>query len=155
GTVGATSIQSGGTLAPGDGIGTLQVNGNLTLVSGAIDAEEISPATADEIMVTGNASIAGNLAANFAGGSNSHQSYTILHSTSTLSGTFATTSITGLPAGLAIILTYGAHDVTLAIDHAPTVTTTNKTAVQGQSLALSSLLSVSDADGDTITRYQL
>ena len=35
------------------------------------------------------------------------------------------------------------------------VTTTDKTATAGQSFSLSSLFSVSDADGDTITKYEL
>ena len=155
GTVGAASIQSGGTLAPGDGVGTLQVNGNLTLASGATDAEEVSPSAADEILVSGNASIAGTLTENFAGGSYGHQTYTILHSTGALSGTFANVSVTGLPAGLTATLSYDANDVYLTTDHAPVVTTTNLTELHGQTLAVSSLFTVSDADNDTITEYQL
>jgi autotransporter-associated beta strand protein len=155
GTVGAASIQSGGTLAPGDGIGTLTVNGNLTLASGATDAEQLSPTTADEIIVNGNASIAGNLTENFAGGSYGHQTYTILHATGTLSGTFGNVTATGLPAGLGAFVTYDAHNVYLTTDYAPVVTTTNLTELHGQTLAASSLFSVSDADGDAVTRYQI
>jgi autotransporter-associated beta strand protein len=155
GTVGSTTIWAGGVLAPGDGIGTLTVNGNLTLASGATDAEELSPTTADEIIVNGNASIAGNLTGNFAGGSYGHQTYTILHATGTLSGTFANVTATGLPAGQGGFVTYDAQNVYLTTDYAPVVTTTNVTAVHGQTLAASSLFSVSDTDGDTITRYQL
>jgi hypothetical protein len=45
--------------------------------------------------------------------------------------------------------------VTVPANNVPVVTTSNKNASHGQSLALSSLLSVSDADGDAITKYQL
>jgi len=155
GTVGTTSIQSGGKLAPGDGIGTLQVNGNLTLASGATYAEELSPATADEIIVSGSAGIAGNLTINLSGSSYGHQTYTLLHSTGTLSGTFANVSTAGLPAGLTAELAYGAHDVTLTTDHAPAVTTSNRTVAAGATVTLSSLFTVGDADGDSMTKYQI
>jgi hypothetical protein len=45
--------------------------------------------------------------------------------------------------------------VTPAPNNAPVVTTADTSAGHGQTLALSSLFSVSDADGDAITRYQL
>jgi len=40
-------------------------------------------------------------------------------------------------------------------NHAPVVATANKSASHGQSYALSSLITVSDADSDPITKYQL
>src|SRR6185295_17144593 len=45
--------------------------------------------------------------------------------------------------------------VTVPANHAPAVTTADLTLPHGQPQTLSSLFSVSDADGDTITRYQL
>jgi len=45
--------------------------------------------------------------------------------------------------------------VSILPNHAPVSSTSNRTAAHGQTLALSSLISVSDADQDTITRYQL
>jgi hypothetical protein len=41
------------------------------------------------------------------------------------------------------------------VNHAPTVTTLDLTRTAGQTLALSSLFTVNDIDGDTMTRYQL
>jgi hypothetical protein len=41
------------------------------------------------------------------------------------------------------------------VNHPPVVTTGKVTALRGQTIALSNLISVSDADGDTMTRYQL
>jgi len=41
------------------------------------------------------------------------------------------------------------------VNHAPTLTTQDLTRAVGQTLALSSLFTVNDVDGDTMTRYQL
>ena len=45
--------------------------------------------------------------------------------------------------------------VTVPPNHAPVVTSTDMRVSAGQTIALSSLISISDADGDTMTRYQL
>ncbi|HET7086182.1 MAG TPA: M10 family metallopeptidase C-terminal domain-containing protein [Rhizomicrobium sp.] len=45
--------------------------------------------------------------------------------------------------------------VTVPANHAPVLTTTATTLAHGQSVAASSLFTVSDADGDSMTRYQL
>jgi fibronectin-binding autotransporter adhesin len=60
GTVGATVIAAGGTIAPGHSIGTLTVAGNLTMAPGSIyQAEIASDGSADRIAVTGSATVAG------------------------------------------------------------------------------------------------
>jgi hypothetical protein len=45
--------------------------------------------------------------------------------------------------------------ITVAVNHAPAVATSNLVIPHGQSRTLASLITVSDADNDTITRYQL
>ena len=50
---------------------------------------------------------------------------------------------------------WSAFTVTPPVNHAPLVTTRNLTAPAGQTLTASGLFSVSDADGDTMTKYQL
>jgi hypothetical protein len=45
--------------------------------------------------------------------------------------------------------------VTVPANHAPLVTSSDTRVAGGQTIALSSLVSVSDADGDAMTRYQL
>jgi len=45
--------------------------------------------------------------------------------------------------------------ITVAPNSAPVLTTVDKNTTPGQSLTLASLFSVSDADGDTMTKYQL
>ncbi len=157
GTVGATTILSGGKLAAGDApgaIGALHVNGNLTFQGGTL-TEDISAAALDQVIVSGNVSLGGQLVENFTGSGFGHQTFTVLHADGNLSGTFSGVSITGLPAGLDAQITYDAHNVYLTTDRAPVLTTANLTAQHNQTLAASSLFTVSDADGDTITRYQL
>lgn len=61
GTVGTTIAQSGATIAPGNSIGTLSVNGNLVLSPGSRYAVEIAGnGGSDRIVVSGTATIAGS-----------------------------------------------------------------------------------------------
>jgi uncharacterized protein with beta-barrel porin domain len=61
GTIGNTSVNAGGTIAPGNGgIGTLSVQGNLAMVAGSRFAAQIDGTGAsDRITVTGAANISG------------------------------------------------------------------------------------------------
>ena len=117
GTVGATTVASGGTLAPGNSVGTLHVSGNLALNSGANTVVEISPSTADEVIVTGTASLSGQLLASFATGSYTPGAlYTLINSTGLLSGTFTSFDTLGIPSGYSASLSYDAHDVFLTLN---------------------------------------
>jgi len=84
GTTGATTVNAGGTLggsgtvgsttvtgniAPGNSIGTLNVNGSLTFNSAGGYTAEVSPTTADLLNVSGSAALAGTLTAVATGGS--------------------------------------------------------------------------------------
>ncbi|HWU56471.1 MAG TPA: autotransporter domain-containing protein [Rhizomicrobium sp.] len=112
GMVGATAIQSGGTLAPGNSIGTLTVNGNLTLASGAIYNVEVSPTAADRMTVIGTASINGSVIVSVAPGTYSFgQRFTLIGAGGGVSGTFA--SLTGIPLSLKGQLSYDANNVYL------------------------------------------
>jgi fibronectin-binding autotransporter adhesin len=60
GTVGATSILAGGTIAPGNSIGTLTVKGDYTQAAGSTYQAEVDPATlgsSDRILVGGTATL--------------------------------------------------------------------------------------------------
>lgn len=60
GTIGGLSVQSGGTAAPGNSIGTLSVNGNVSFASGSLYALEIDKAgRSDRIAATGAATLSG------------------------------------------------------------------------------------------------
>src|SRR6516165_1635899 len=112
GTLGNTII-NGGTLSPGNSIGTLTVNGNLTMTAAASYLVEISPTNADRTNVAGTATLAGTVQAAFAAGSFMTRNYTILSAAGGRSGTFSALSTTNLPAGFSASLSYTATDVTL------------------------------------------
>jgi outer membrane autotransporter protein len=116
GTVGSTVIRSGGTIAPGNSIGTLQVAGDLTLEAGSVYRVEADPTSnnSDRIVVSGTANLAGSVLhvgpdGNLAG----ERTYTIL-SANRLNGTFesASSSFAYLEANLG----YDTQDVTLRLD---------------------------------------
>jgi autotransporter-associated beta strand protein len=127
GTVGTTQINSGGTLSPGNSIGTLTVNGNLAFGAGSTYAVEASPGAVDRTNVSGTATLAGTLRASFARGTYSARTYTLLSATGGRTGTFGTFSTAGLPGGFQTNLSYTSTDVML-----------NLTAALGGGLALSS-----------------
>lgn len=113
GTVGSTIVQSGGALAAGNSVGTLTVNGDLTLAQGSTLVAEVDQTAADRVNVTGNTSLAGNLLATFATGSGYvfNTPYTLLNSTGTLSGTFANFDTLNIPTGYVAVVNYDAHNV--------------------------------------------
>ena len=119
GTVGATTIASDGALAPGNSIGTLTVNGNLTFNVGGFYTVEVSPSAADRTNVTGTATLTGaTVQAVALPGSFRSQTYTILNATGGFGGTqFA--GITGssfAPGARNPHLTYDANNVYLVLD---------------------------------------
>ncbi|MGE8638483.1 MAG: autotransporter domain-containing protein [Achromobacter sp.] len=116
GTVGSTIIRSGGAIAPGNSIGTLQVAGDLTLEAGSVYRVEADPKSnnSDRIVVSGTANLAGSVLhvgpdGNLAG----ERTYTIL-SANRLNGTFeaASSSFAYLDANLG----YDSQAVTLRLD---------------------------------------
>ena len=126
GTIGNTTI-NGGTLSPGNSIGTLTVQGNLVLTSASAYLVEVSPTNADRTNVTGTASLAGTVQAVFGPGAYIARTYTILSAAGGLGGTrFNSLIATSLPANFATSLSYTPTDVLL-----------NLTAVLGVGTGLS------------------
>ncbi len=89
GTVGNTQINAGGTFAPGpqNAPGPMTVAGTLAFQPGAFYLVQVNPTTASIANVTGTASLAGTVLANFAPGSYITRQYTILHANGGLGGT--------------------------------------------------------------------
>jgi autotransporter-associated beta strand protein len=118
GTVGAVNITSG-TLAPGDAIGTLHVNGNVALGNGTTFAAEISPIVADEMIATGAVTIGSNttLAITQDAGTYTTHDYTLI-SAASVSGTF-TTVTGGTFTGLNSTIQYSATGVDLILSAPP------------------------------------
>ena len=121
GTVGNTTI-NGGTLAPGNSIGTLAVQGNLVFTAAASYMVEVSPANADRTNVTGTATLGGaTVKASFAAGTYVARQYTILNATGGVSGTFNTLANTDLPANFKSSLSYDGNNayLNLALNFIP------------------------------------
>jgi uncharacterized protein with beta-barrel porin domain len=116
GTVGNTTVASGGEFAPGSGTpGTfMTVSGNLAFASGALYMVQLNPTTASYTSVTGTAMLGGaTVDAVYASGSYIAKQYTILTSTGALSGTFTGPVNTNLPSNFTASLSYDAHDAYL------------------------------------------
>lgn len=129
GTIGTTTVASGGTISPGSsGVGTLNVAGNITFQSGStyeVDVNAVANA-ADLIHATGTATLAGSvLHVGAASGYQDSQSYTILTADSGVSGRF--TDVSSNFAFLTPSLSYDANNVTLKL----TRTSTTFAAVGG------------------------
>lgn len=120
GTVGQTII-SGGTLAPGNPIGTLNVNGVLRLGSRSTYAVEVSSSDASRVNVSASAHLdGGKVNARFAPGTYVSKQYTILQSSGGIYGQFVSQTNTNLPAGFKAALSYGSQNVYLNLTLAMT-----------------------------------
>ena len=151
GTVGALTARSGGTVAPGNSIGTLNVTGNLSFEPGSRYAVEVAPnGQSDRIQSNGSATIGGgevtvlqeqnaNLLSQGNVSSLLGRQYNILTAQQGISGQFASTSTFSpfLDAGL----TYQPNQVTLnvgrnATSFASVAATQNERAVAAAADAL-------------------
>src|SRR5262245_38960716 len=61
GTVGPSTILAGGTLSPGNSVGTLTVNGNLVFAAASLYMVEVQGNTADRTNASGTATLAGTV----------------------------------------------------------------------------------------------
>ena len=113
GTIASTHITSGGILAPGgNGIGTLHVNGSLSIAGGGVYEAEISSNNSDKVTVTGAANIAGILNLELVSAPVVGTRYTLLTATGGITGKFAAFDPTPL-GEFRPTLTYDANDVML------------------------------------------
>ncbi|NLC35433.1 MAG: autotransporter domain-containing protein [Alcaligenaceae bacterium] len=92
GIVGNTTVMNGGTLAPGNSIGTLTVNGDLVFDSGSRFEVEVNPqgTDSDRVDVTGNVTLNGGTVAHIGlhGDYDLRSNHTILTVGGTLTGAF-------------------------------------------------------------------
>ena len=115
GTVGNTTIESGGILLPGSGVAgsSLNVAGNLAFQSGALYLVTLNSTTASFANVTGTADLAGQVGASVLAGSTVKSKYTILTAAGGRNGQFAGVDTLGLPGGLVASLSYDANNAYL------------------------------------------
>jgi autotransporter-associated beta strand protein len=121
GRVGPTTINTGGTLAPGNNaVGNLVVAGDLLLQNGANYLVQVTPTSAGNTFVTGSTTITAGatLTANDLGGNyNVSQTFPVLSSTGPLSGTFTLVKTgAGFIGASSVTLEYSPHEVFLVIN---------------------------------------
>ncbi len=140
GSVGNTIIQAGGTLSPGNSIGILTVDGNLTFARGSLLEVEIaangaSNRRSDMVGVTGMATISGGMLSVSAIDPKisyqSEQKYTIMHADGGVSGIFDT--VVSKSAFLNLSVNYMANGILLnvAIKEDPVVPVDPETPTPG------------------------
>lgn len=98
GTVGNTTINAAGLLAPANPGGALTVQGNLVFATAGAYLVEIAGNSTDRVNVTGSATLAGTVLVALTGSTVSRQ-YNILNATGGIIGSFA--GVNNLPASLA------------------------------------------------------
>jgi outer membrane autotransporter protein len=134
GAVGTTSIGNGATLSPGvNGIGTLTVNGNLTLASASLYLFGVTGSTSGRTTVTGSAAVAGTAQAVFQGSAFQNQ-YTVLSAAGGRTGTFSNFTVVNLPSFITASLVYTPTEVDLKLTSGLTQIaglTRNQAAVAG------------------------
>lgn len=133
GVVANTTI-AGGVLSPGNSIGTLTVNGNLSFAPGSVYLVEVAPGAADRTNVSGSASLQGTAVASFASGNYTPVPQVVLSAAGGRSGTFDSLVTLGLPPGLLASLSYTPSDVMVnltAVLGAGTTLTANQSNVAG------------------------
>ncbi|GGC14127.1 hypothetical protein GCM10007205_23700 [Oxalicibacterium flavum] len=116
GTTGNVHVESGGTLAPGNSIGTLTIDGNLSFAPGSIYRVEADAAgNSDRVNVSGTALLNGSVMALPASGDYATNTrYTILNA----GGGFNGTSFSDVSSDLAFLtpdLSYDANNVYLRL----------------------------------------
>jgi autotransporter-associated beta strand protein len=108
GTVGNTTIATGGIFLPGTGTpgSSMTVAGNLAFQSGALYLVQINSVTSTFANVTGAATLAGTVGASFAPGSTVMKQYMILSFAGGRSGAFDGAGVIGASGGLVTTVSY-------------------------------------------------
>ena len=121
GSVASTTINTGGTLSPGDNaVGDLTVDGNLLFRNAASYLVQVSLDNASSTLVTGSTTVAGTLTANDLGGTYTvNRIFPVISSTGPLTGTFNLATIGNFTGATNVSLTYGAREVFLVITATP------------------------------------
>ncbi|MDP2123934.1 MAG: autotransporter domain-containing protein, partial [Parvibaculum sp.] len=119
-TVGGTGILPtttlAGTLSPGNAIGTITVDGDITFAAGSTYAVEVAPGAADRTSVTGAAILSGGtVAAAYDPGSFVARQYVILDAAGGTGGTSFAGLTGAAPAGFSHALAYDATNVYLQL----------------------------------------
>ena len=145
GVVGSLTI-NGGTLEPGNPIGSFDTVGNLILDANSTYKVDVSPTGADKVNVIGLATLGGaKVAVNFQPGTYVKKQHIIISAEDGISGTFGPKVDTNLPKNLKAGLSYSTSEVflNLTLDYSQPTTSPETTAKPGAPSSDSS----SKADG--------
>ncbi|WP_248312082.1 autotransporter-associated beta strand repeat-containing protein [Bosea sp. BK604] len=124
GTLGGAIIQAGGTIAPGNSIGTLTINGDLVLAPGSIyDVEIAGNGSADRIIVSGSATVTGSevtfTALDPQTSYQRGQRYTLISATGGVNGAFAQVTTTSAFLDVGLDPKTGEVDLTINVKNDP------------------------------------
>jgi fibronectin-binding autotransporter adhesin len=118
GIVSTTQIQDGGMLSPGNSVGLLSVQGNLTFAASASSyMVEVSGSAADRTNVTGTASLNNaGVRVSFDPAAYVRERYTILNAAGGIAGRFSPNIVSDEPPSFITTLSYDAQNVYLNVD---------------------------------------
>lgn len=149
GRVGATTVQTGGTIAPGNSIGTLRINGNYVQQAGSTYIVEIGGGASDQIIIDGTAALDGGAAMSVVKtGSELYKpgtSYQVLATTGGLSGTYAVSGDTVISPFLSLTDHYDANSAYLTVTQTGNVEEAAETPNQSAAAGGATDTVVSDA----------
>lgn len=131
GTLGDTRVE--GTIAPGNAIGTLTVNGNYVQVAGStFEAELRPPSESDLLRVSGTATLQGGTfkAIQMPGVFSLGQSYNVLSAANGVTGTFNTLDTSAISPFLKLTLGYQPRLVSVSVTRGATFASAAATANQ-------------------------
>ncbi|MEI6162134.1 MAG: autotransporter domain-containing protein [Roseococcus sp.] len=110
------TIAAGGSVAPGNSIGTINISGSLTLAAGSTTSIEVQGSAIDRINVTGNAALGGTLRLLPLGGPYSFNTPYIIIQAGSVSGSFAAVTTSGdFGAGVTSRVSVSGTQVQLAL----------------------------------------
>jgi len=120
GTVGSTAVNNGGMLSPGSPVGTLTVQGTLSLAAASAYLVQIGSSGASRTNVTGSATLAGTVFASYLPGGLISRQNTIINAGGGVIGSFGTLASLNLPPTVSASLSYDANDafLNLALNYA-------------------------------------
>ena len=139
GTFGGITANAGGTLAPGNSIGTLNIAGNVVFAPGSIYQVEINEnGTSDQIVATGSATINGGTVQVLPepGTYSTAQTFVILTATGGIAGVFDAVTIDNNFAFITPTLSYQGNQVLLSIAPGASFGTAALTRNQQQTAAV-------------------
>lgn len=142
-------IGSGGTIAPGNSIGTINITGDLTFLTGSVFEAEVSGATADQVNVDGNITIQSGVTLDIIPLSAFSGSADILTATGTITGTFGTVNYNGVT----VSVLYSPSAVSLStsvlsvLTYNPSAANANMMSSLGSGLLFSDTVAEQSAEG--------